>query len=239
MSKLGGIPDVAATFVWPHWKDRPLTFLAQVDLSEMARFPLCSDLPPQGLLGFFYDPDQETWGFDPGDRGSWLVHHEPDANLLRRAVLPVKSPAVHPPCALEASEVETLPTLDSPAVDALGLTPEERDMYWQVVDPIAEERDGGTRHRMLGHASPIQSDMQLECQLASNGIYCGDATGYADPRAKTLAAGAGAWRLLMQIDSDDNAEMMWGDCGRLYFWITGDALRRAAFGESWMILQCS
>ena len=43
----------------------------------------------------------------------------------------------------------------------------------------------------------------------------------------------------MQLDTDDTAEMMWGDCGRLYFWLTDHALRRRAFGESWMILQCS
>jgi uncharacterized protein YwqG len=43
----------------------------------------------------------------------------------------------------------------------------------------------------------------------------------------------------MQIDTDDDGGMMWGDCGRLYFWITDDALQRRAFDECWMILQCS
>jgi uncharacterized protein YwqG len=47
------------------------------------------------------------------------------------------------------------------------------------------------------------------------------------------------WRLLMQIDTDDDGGMMWGDCGRLYFWMTDDALQRRAFEECWMILQCS
>jgi uncharacterized protein YwqG len=81
--------------------------------------------------------------------------------------------------------------------------------------------------------------MQLECQLVSHGLYCGDPSGYDDPRARQLSAGAIRWQLLMQIDSDDNVNMMWGDCGRLYFWLNDDALQRRAFGESWMILQCS
>jgi uncharacterized protein YwqG len=238
-SKLGGIPDVAAGFVWPRWKERPLSFLAQVDLAVVARYPFCSDLPQDGVLAFFYDPDQETWGFDPRDRGSWLVHFEREKANLRRAALPAPSPVMHPPCALEDSEVETVPPLDSPAVAALGLTTEERNAYWDVLQQMEEQAQGATQHRMLGHASPVQGDMQVECQLVSNGIYCGDAGAHADPRAKALEAGAGAWRLLMQIDSDDNAEMMWGDCGRLYFWLTAEALRRRAFGESWMILQCS
>ena len=43
---------------------------------------------------------------------------------------------------------------------------------------------------------------------------------------------AADWRLLLQLDTDDEASMMWGDLGRLYFWITGDALRRRAFDPS-------
>ena len=237
-SRLGGIPDVSPGFVWPLWKDRPLAFLAQLDLSAFASYPFCSVLPRKGVLSFFYDPDQETWGFDPGDRGSWLVHYEPDPQVLARAVPPA-TVAIHPTCALETSEVESLPSVDSPAVVALGLTAEERNVLWDVREHVEQQSDAKADHQLLGLASPIQGDMQLECQLASNGVYCGDATGYASARARELEAGARDWRLLLQIDSDDDAEMMWGDCGRLYFWITEDALRRRAFAESWMVLQCS
>ena len=189
-SRLGGIPDVGPGFVWPRWKDRALSFLAQVDLSTTAPYPFCSVLPPQGVLGFFYDPDQETWGFDPNDRGSWLVHFEPDHRVLRRAVRPEDGASVHPPCALETSEVQTLPSVDSPAVVALGLTVEERDILWKVVDQIGGQTEPSADHHLLGHASPIQGDMQLECQLASNGVYCGDASGYSSARGKELEAGA-------------------------------------------------
>ena len=237
-SRLGGIPDVSPGFVWPLWKDRPLTFLAQLDLSDFASYPSCSVLPPQGVIAFFYDPDQETWGFDPGDRGSWLVHYEPDGQVLSRAVPPA-SAAGYPTCAVETAEVETLPSVDSPAVVALGLSAEERNVLWDVREQVEQLSDAKADHQLLGLAAPIQGDMQLECQLASNGVFCGDATGYASSRAKELEAGARDWRLLLQIDSDDDAGMMWGDCGRLYFFLTEDALRRRAFGESWMGLQCS
>ena len=81
--------------------------------------------------------------------------------------------------------------------------------------------------------------MQLECQLVSHGLYCGDPAAYRDPRAETLRPGATEWRLLLQVDSDDNAGMMWGDVGRLYYWLRRDALDRGDWEEAWMILQCS
>ncbi len=33
--------------------------------------------------------------------------------------------------------------------------------------------------------------------------------------------------------------MMWGDVGRIYFWITEDALAAADWQDCWLILQCS
>jgi uncharacterized protein YwqG len=54
-----------------------------------------------------------------------------------------------------------------------------------------------------------------------------------------LENGRSDWLLLFQLDSDDAAKMMWGDAGRLYFWITKQDLARRDFSNVWMILQCS
>jgi uncharacterized protein YwqG len=43
---------------------------------------------------------------------------------------------------------------------------------------------------------------------------------------------------LLQLDSDEEAGMMWGDRGMLYFWIPEEALAPRRFGEVWTILQC-
>jgi uncharacterized protein YwqG len=91
---------------------------------------------------------------------------------------------------------------------------------------------------MLGHPDPIQNDMQLDCQLAFHGLYTGNASGYEDPRRAELEKGAEDWQLLLQIDSDDKARMIWGDAGRLYFWIRKQDLEKRAFENVWMILQC-
>jgi hypothetical protein len=118
-------------------------------------------------------------------------------------------------------------------VESLGMTREEVSAYAGVL--VAGDM---TIHRLLGHPDPVQGDMQLECQLVTNGLYCGNASGYRDPRAAELRPGAVDWRLLFQVDSQDEAGMMWGDVGRLYYWIRYHDLIAGHWDLSWLILQC-
>ncbi|MDP3853118.1 DUF1963 domain-containing protein, partial [Phenylobacterium sp.] len=73
---------------------------------------------------------------------------------------------------------------------------------------------------------PVQSDsMEAECQ---------DIARRLGQRGGDLAD----WRLLLQLDTDDEAGMMWGDVGSLYFWIRERDARIGDFSKVWMILQC-
>ena len=45
------------------------------------------------------------------------------------------------------------------------------------------------------------------------------------------------WRLLLQLDTDSRLEFIWGDMGRLYFWIRESDLRRGYFADTCAILQ--
>jgi len=95
------------------------------------------------------------------------------------------------------------------------------------------------KHQISGFPSPVQGDdMELECQLVTNGLYCGDSSGYNDPRAKALRGGAAQWKLLLQLDTDDDLENMWGDVGTVYFWVEEHAARGGNFSNTWLILQC-
>lgn len=80
--------------------------------------------------------------------------------------------------------------------------------------------------------------MELECQLVTNGPFCGDQTGYRDPRARELEVGAANWRLLLQFASDDELGAMWGDSGTLYFWVEEHRSRVGDFSNAWVIQQC-
>jgi len=78
----------------------------------------------------------------------------------------------------------------------------------------------------------------LECQLASSGIYVGDSKGYQSEAAQRIKTGAAEWRLLLQIDSDERSKMMWGDVGRIYYWIRNSDLREGLWDRVWLVLQC-
>jgi uncharacterized protein YwqG len=80
--------------------------------------------------------------------------------------------------------------------------------------------------------------MQLEAQLVTNGLYCGNASGYEDPRRASLEEHADDWILLLQLDSDDVGNFMWGDSGMLYYWIRKQDLCELRFDRVWMALQC-
>ena len=103
---------------------------------------------------------------------------------------------------------------------------------------LRADPDEESTHRMLGYADLVQGDMRVEAQLVSHGLYCGDETGYNDPRAADLAEDADQWELLLQIDTDDNVGMQWGDCGRIYYLIRRDDLVARHFDDVWLALQC-
>jgi uncharacterized protein YwqG len=45
--------------------------------------------------------------------------------------------------------------------------------------------------------------------------------------------------LLLQIDSDDALGSVWGDLGRVYFWIRDQDLAARRFDRIWHVMQCT
>ncbi len=240
-SKLGGFPDLPNNTDWPKLKETPLSFIAQLKLADFKIHDSENLLPESGILYFFYDNKEQPWGFNPSDRGSWKVmYYNGEITSLKRTSPPstLSDEHVFTPCSIKTSPETTIPPYGSYVFDELGLSDEERDQYFELTFSIDEEGEEPI-HKLLGYPNPVQSDMQLECQLVSNGLYCGDETGFEDPKRKELEKGATEWRLLLQVDSDDKMGMMWGDCGRIYYWIKKDDLRNLQFDRTWLILQCS
>lgn len=229
-SKLGGLPDVPPGFLWPTWKTDYLTFVAQLNLAEL---PVTGVLPTSGMLSFFFDRNQTAWGFDPNHKDGFRLFYFPQTMALARAKEPLCSAF---PCALLSFEwYLSLPDSSSPSLGDLLLGIDDDEQYYKFVDEYAGP---GPLHQALGWPHVIQNAMELECQLVTNGIYVGDATGYHDPRRSELESTADDWTLLLQFDSDDNARMLWGDCGMLYVWIRRQDLASRAFDRAWTILQC-
>jgi uncharacterized protein YwqG len=242
-SRLGGSPLLTSDIGWPEWRGRPLSFLAQFRLEDLRRF---TDLfRGDGLLLFFYDADeQESWGFDPGDRGAWRVIRVDDLPAATERSAPDRA-VTFPARGAHVAEELTLPDpSEEPFLDIFN--PDRRS--YAELDPARElfdvaafrvsELRGEPIHQILGWPTVIQNSMQLEVQLVSHGIYVGGPEGYEDPRVEVLAEGAREWRLLLQLDSDDDVGWMWGDAGCLYFWMRDADLRSGRYDSSWCILQC-
>ena len=253
-SHLGGAPLLPRDFTWPEWRGRPLSLLAEVRLEDVRALDSESLLPTDGRLLFFRDSadvaaaaggdfveDAVGWGFDPGDAGGSLIFHVPDAGLEQR----------HPPPGLTSHAI--LPRRRVSFRRRLTVVPWEAffddvqdsaiDAYFEFAEALDTAQGVSASapiHQVFGHPDQIQGDMRLECQLVTNGLYAGDSSGYEDPRARELEPGASDWRLLLQLDSDEERlGVMWGDVGRLYVWIREQDLRARRFDAAWTILQCS
>lgn len=236
-SKLGGMPDLPPGFNWPTFEDRPLSFLAQLNILDFSKYNTKGMLPSEGILYFFYNNEKQIWGFNPMDRGNWLVAYSdiPYQQLSRTA----PPPELYQNDIFKTGELffyseATLPGWEALSIQSLELDSEELDKYQMLTEQVNNLNDLKI-HRVLGHPQEIQGEMQLECQLVSHGLYL-DA--YNDPRRKDLEAGAHKWQLLFQLDSEEDLGMFWGDIGRLYFWIPQDALKARNFNQAWLILQC-
>lgn len=222
-------------------EERPLSFLACIDCSELPRSEHLNWLPERGCLLFFYDMVDQVWGFDPKDRGGAItVYLAPDD--VASSSGPLSPPTPLPAdCDLKQrhiafSLISLPPSWETDEIQSLGLVDAEVD---SLIDIRAELYGDGPHHQIGGFPDPIQTpEMDLECQLVTNGLYCGDPSGYNDPRAANLRAGAKDWSLLFQMDSDDDMELMWGDVGMIYFWVKREEARKLDFSNAWLIQQC-
>jgi len=239
-SKLGGTPDLPNGTAWPKCDGVPMALLAQIRMQNAAPYDPHGRLPSSGIIYFFYEAEAQKWGFDPDNRGNWkVIYYDGDLATLRSTPPPPSLPkdSSFRACKATFSSEITLPSWESRQIERLKLSKEENDEYVHLLAAWCEK--DRTINRLLGHPDQIQGEMQLECQLASHGLYVGNSSGYYDPRSRALDAGADDWQLLLQIDSEDeNMGAMWGDVGRVYFWIREQDLKKRDFSNVWLILQC-
>ena len=252
-SRFGGVPDVPEDFVWPTFttgdryyetKERYLSFLAQFNCSELVEFDKEHLLPDHGILSFFYELDTQRWGFDPKDKGCARVYYFEDVSKLAAAVFPsdMDEDFIMPCLKIELKKKDSYPQWE----DISEVCPEIRDEDDAEVEKIYEEmgayNDDENHSQLLGWPNTIQGSMFSECDLVSQGYKLGD--GYKDVpksiRNEAEKSSTDRWMLLFQLDTveTDDFELMWGDCGHIYFFIQKDDLIARRFDKVWLVLQC-
>ena len=158
-----------------------------------------------------------------------------DTGELERKVAPFENNEAFAATSLKFANTTELPDLESDLVGDIEMSDDEIDAYWQMPDDFCEQR---SENKILGHSDNIQGGMELECELVTNGFYCGGDEDYNGPEFEKLRQNIGEWTLLLQIGSNDENEMMWCDCGKIYLWIRKSDLRERKFDKSWLVLQC-
>lgn len=249
-SKFGGKPHLPANFAWPYYEgadyldeeiaNRPLSFLAQFNLEEIADFDTDNMLPHTGMLYFFYELCTMKWGFDPKDQGCARVYYIEDTNNLSPVDFPADLAQDYriPEFALKFSSQMNLPDYGEAAE-------RHTDVEWDCYDEEriiygCEMQDNTECSKLLGYANLVQGDMLFQCAEIAAGIYCGDVTEFTDEQRESLLAQSEAWTLLFQMSTveKDGYELMFGDCGSIYFYIRKQDLKEKNFDNVWLILQC-
>jgi hypothetical protein len=219
---------------------KPLHFLAMLRIADFRNQAAQLGLPERGALLFFYDVERCQGSFWPEARGGWQVLYAQDEGDL---VL-IEDPPVHVPEFLPSTlafEMQySLPEDIRTDTGDGDLRVYENAEYERVHGALlGSSRTDQVIHQLCGAPQEVQNGLFLQCQLASNGLDCGNPQDYRQPRVRELESGAKDWRLLLQIDSDDDGPgWMWGDVGRLYYCMHRDDLAARRFDRSCCSEQC-
>jgi hypothetical protein len=229
-SRFGGLPDLPAGQEWPRGSQHPLTFLVQINCRETAALDAEHALPSQGMLYFFYDAIEQPWNLNPVGKRDAVVLYGPEESLYPASPPPDLDPekGVTPVAGIAFERLVALDDYPEEALAQAGLSEAKIGAYYELYDDLdcgVIERDGSTTHWLLGSPEPIQGEMRSDCvrfHAAAYGVH----------------TQAEEWRLLLQLDSDHRLGFLWGDCGRLYFWIRDTDLKLGHFAEVCTRLQC-
>lgn len=260
-SKIGGKPNLPEEFEWPCYEGKayngivanwPLSFLAQINLEDIAALDQDNKLPKTGMLSFFYEMQTEKWGYDPKDKGCARVFYFEDPLSLVKIDFPdsLEEDYRFPEFVLSFEQTISLPSYssfyDSSMENELSEKfPEETDNFdWDDYNCLKEEYGCLVEEditQFFGYPDVIQNpNMEQQCEEVTRGIYNGAPHELSDEFETEIKKASNDWILLFQMGTiqSDDFELMFGDCGYIYFWIKKQDLAKKNFNHIWCVLQC-
>lgn len=253
-SKIGGRPYLPKDFVWPYYQQLPLSFLAQINLEEVKSLNKDNLLPDKGMLYFFYELETQEWGYSPQDKGCAKVFYFEDTSNFELIDFPEDMEDYYkiPEFKVNFKSNISLPSYE----DFDNLNEDEKilekykthknfkdfedklfDEYSEIYDEYMESIESHTK--LLGYPDIIQNSMEEECAAVTRGFNMGGID-YPKKYKEEIKKASKDWILLFQMDTveSDDYELIFGDCGHIYFWIKKDDLANKNFDNVWLILQC-
>lgn len=230
VGQLGGLPRLPADVAWPVWEGRgPLRFVAAVDCAALPTGELDVPLPTEGRLAFFYYGDEgedidalvdtadpDTWA------GARVLHLPPGSDDEPECPAPAGL-TPYPTVLLTARTGPSAPDTESPVLGGAELPDAFERALWDY--------ESDTAHQIGGHAQSVQGAVEI---VVAHGAL-GGGVAWEDPRIEEEAR---RWVLLAQFDSDEDADMMWGDEGVLYWLIRPEDLAAGRFDRAMFAWQC-
>lgn len=192
-SKFGGMPYAERGDVWPSCPTckKELTFVSQL-----------FDEDEQQLFVFYYCNKCFPWGLGKEEDGQWLVRLYKEPSLEKMAEINRSSDDefAPTPCKVISSSVEVLPDwegLDSVSKEAGVLCSKiNDDSPWEEYEEAVERAGCLSDYATLlgGYPRFVQGEAIHNC-----------------PQCNT------EMEFYAQLDSEDEANIMWGDVGLVYF----------------------
>ncbi|WP_277473143.1 MULTISPECIES: YwqG family protein [unclassified Paenibacillus] len=206
-SKIGGQPDMPASYQWPSWKNHPMSFVAQINLEEFPMNLVNPEYPSTGILYFFYVYDYELWyndeDYDADRMNNNVVYYTPDTAALVRMQPPaaLSEEQIFKSALLEKKLELTLPDSDYLEANHLMNNKEDLNRYsLEFMPDFMNTYDRGIGFRFLGHMSALQYGGHPSDEIQ-----------------------------LFQADSDDELGMEWDLSGLLHFFIRADDFKKINF----------
>ena len=237
-STTGGLPAKELDFDWPQFKDRSLSLLATIYLSEL---PGIHDwLPAEGVLLFFFDFESEPWGDDAGEFEGWRViwqKEEPVSrefcerpeNLDRGYVIKQRP--------LSFKEVATLPSEEHPLFEDLELSEEEQETWEERFDDDEQWEEFDTGH-IGGYSDAANGALYaFGCRELIDG---GDPDRAYQVELEEVQQVENEMCLLLEYEmeerEDDEAPEIYS--GRNFsFWAKMEDVLRHDFSRAWLVVE--
>ena len=257
-SKFGGKPDLPENFQWPYFeginfdgerKNRPLSFILQINCTEMKQYDTDNKLPDKGMLYFFYELSTMTWGMSPDDKGSSKVYYfDIDATNLKEKDFPKDMENEYKLLEMRVSCHSKKDLPDYAEFDRYDYDIKRMRRYMDEKEDflgLGKDYDGNIS-KLLGYANLIQGDLLFRCEGVSNGyVYYSDFEKLEARTRKKIEDASSEWTLLLQLQSVESInandfELVFGSGGgRIYYYIKKEDLKNKKFENVHLILECT
>jgi uncharacterized protein YwqG len=240
-SRAGGYPDVPSGFIWPKTNDgENMTFIAQLNLSEISSSDKENLLPKNGILYFFMGLDEPA-----DDIEHKVIFVETSDNLKLYKIEETVLDEVYDK--FEAYKITSRYSLDVPNdayvnYDEIG--DGDEDYFNMREELMCTEDDIGN---MFGYSDGQHDDAELKAALK---IIANEQYDYSESEKSKIVSYFNGdikkaeeeiknIKMLLEINSDDNIGFQWWDAGCIHFFIRKEDLIQRNFDNTYLSLYSS